>query len=178
MKKVLALGLLNGFTLIELLIVISIIGILVTFVSASYTGAQKQARDTQRRSDLGQYKIALENYAASNNGYYVGHLNAMAPWTIHTTNMCSVSTTTISLMGYMADNCLKDPRQTDTSNHICASGSDDYNYCYTEDGATTGPSAKNYLLSAQLETGGYWIICSNGKTGKSATRPAGVTCPL
>ena len=53
----------KGFTLIELLIVISIIGILVTIVSASFVTSQKQARDVQRKSDLKQYQNALENFA-------------------------------------------------------------------------------------------------------------------
>ena len=59
-----------GFTLIELLVVISIIGILAALTLVSFGGAQKQARDTQRKSDLNQVKNALENYAGSNNGMY------------------------------------------------------------------------------------------------------------
>jgi len=49
-----------GFTLIELLVVISIIGILASLTLVSYTGAQKQTRDTQRRSDLNQYRNACQ----------------------------------------------------------------------------------------------------------------------
>lgn len=169
----------KGFTLIELLVVISIIGILAGLTLSSYTGAQKQARDSQRRSDLNQYRNALETYAASNSGRYVGYLSAEASYSIHAQNICAASTNTFSLMGYTNNTCLVDPKQTDTTNHICAAaGTDDYNYCYAEDGASSGPSANNYLLSAQLETGGYWLLCSNGKTGKSATRPAGTVCPL
>ncbi len=59
-----------GFTLIELLVVISIIGILAALSLVSYTGVQKQTRDTQRKSDLGQYRTALEAYGAANNSSY------------------------------------------------------------------------------------------------------------
>jgi len=59
-----------GFTLIELLVVISIIGILAALGIASYSRAEKNTRDTQRMSDLGQYRIALENYASANNMTY------------------------------------------------------------------------------------------------------------
>ena len=60
----------KGFTLIELLVVISIIGVLAGMSLVSYSTAQKQARDTERRSDLAQYRNGLANYAANNSGLY------------------------------------------------------------------------------------------------------------
>jgi len=60
----------KGFTLIELLVVVSIIGVLVAFGAARYQTSEKQARDTKRKSDLAQYRIALENYATANNSLY------------------------------------------------------------------------------------------------------------
>jgi len=59
----------NGFTLIELLVVISIIGILAGLTLTSYSGAQKQARDTKRKSDLVNMRTALEAYYVSYNAY-------------------------------------------------------------------------------------------------------------
>jgi len=59
-----------GFTMIEILVVVAIIGILTTLAIISYTGAQRQARDTQRKSDIKQYQMALESYSAKNNGTY------------------------------------------------------------------------------------------------------------
>jgi len=41
----------KAFTLIEMLVVISLIGILAALALASYAGTQKQARDTNRKSD-------------------------------------------------------------------------------------------------------------------------------
>ncbi len=61
-----------GFTMIELLIVIAVIGVLASMGLIAFTGQQKSARDTQRKSDLQQYRIALENYATANNSAYPG----------------------------------------------------------------------------------------------------------
>ena len=49
----------KGFTLIELLVVIAIIGILATFVVASFTSAQQRGRDSRRKADLDALKKAL-----------------------------------------------------------------------------------------------------------------------
>ena len=49
----------KGFTLIELLVVIAIIGILATFVVASFTSAQQRGRDSRRKSDVDAIKKAL-----------------------------------------------------------------------------------------------------------------------
>lgn len=59
----------KGFTLIELLVVISIIGILAALILANFNAARERARDTQRKSDLNQMKIALRLYHNDNNTY-------------------------------------------------------------------------------------------------------------
>lgn len=167
----------KAFTLIELIVVISIISVLASIVLAGVGSApQKRARDSKRRNDLGQYRIALENYAAANNGKYVG-LAVAVPFAIQSSNLCSVSTA-YSLMNYTNNACLVDSKQTDTSNHQCTGTNTDYNYCYAEDGASDGATADSYLLFAKLEISGYWVVCSNGKQGESAALPAGWTCPL
>ena len=64
----------KGFTLIELLIVISIIGILATFVVASFTSAQAKGRDSKRKADLDALKKSLELAKSDSTGgsYYPG----------------------------------------------------------------------------------------------------------
>jgi type IV pilus assembly protein PilA len=42
----------RGFTIVELLIVIVIIGILAALVITTYSGIQKKARDTERKTDV------------------------------------------------------------------------------------------------------------------------------
>ncbi len=59
----------SGFTLFELLVVISIISLIVAVTSASFSSAQKRARDARRRQDLNQVHKALEQYYAQNSAY-------------------------------------------------------------------------------------------------------------
>ncbi len=59
----------RGFTLIELLVVIAIIGILASIVLASFSTAQKQARDASRRQIISNVQTAFEQYYAEKNLY-------------------------------------------------------------------------------------------------------------
>lgn len=58
-----------GFTLFELLVAISIIGILVSIGMASYSAAQKRARDARRKEDLKTLQTALEQYYSVAGAY-------------------------------------------------------------------------------------------------------------
>ncbi len=132
-----------GFTLIELLVVISIIGILASLTFVSYSGAQKQARDTERRSDLAQYRNGLANYATANNGMFTSRRARQ------------------SVTSYPCDKL--------NPNFISACPGDpgNYTYYYRSYGDGGGvPTATEYVLWVQLETGGFWEVCSNGKSGK------------
>ncbi|MCX6726099.1 MAG: type II secretion system protein [Candidatus Shapirobacteria bacterium] len=140
----------KGFTLIELLVVISIIGILASLTLVSYSGAQKQTRDTQRRSDLNQYRNSLENYAGSNNGLYPLGINTIA-------NLCGTGKPLTT--SYIAS-CPADPITT---------------YLYGFYSSSTGDG---YVIYAQLETGGYWEVCSIGKSGKVTVKPTDSSCDL
>lgn len=59
----------RGFTLVELLLVITIIGILVGFLSYSFYGVRQRSQDAQRKSDLKQIQSALEQYRSDNDTY-------------------------------------------------------------------------------------------------------------
>lgn len=59
----------QGFSLIELLVVISIIGVLVSFGSVSWTNAQQKARDARRKADLKSVQQAMELYFQANGKY-------------------------------------------------------------------------------------------------------------
>jgi len=134
-----------GFTLIELLVVISIIGILASLALVSYSGAQKQARDSERRSDLNQYRNGLEQYATSNSSLYPVQVSEYV-----TTGFCGGGDLTEFL-----SSCPDDP--TDGN---------DYYYLSNSQGLA-------YLLYGDLETGGWWFVCSSGKVDKTAdeTKP-------
>ena len=59
----------KGFTLIELLVVISIIGLLVSVVFASFNSVRAKGRDAKRASDIRQVQRALELYYDQNGQY-------------------------------------------------------------------------------------------------------------
>ncbi len=59
----------RGFTLVELLVTISIIGLLSTIATVSYTSVRASSRDTKRVSDVKAIQAALEIYFESNSSY-------------------------------------------------------------------------------------------------------------
>lgn len=155
---------LKGFTLIELLVVISLIGILAALALVSYTGTQKQARDTRRKSDLKQYQNALEIFANKNNGLYSSRISS---------NGVRVSTTLCSDLGIST--CPEDPRRAEDST---------FTYRYQSDGTGSGNiNATKYVLWGKLEnTADYWVICFDGRVGAKAqsgwSNPGSGICPL
>ncbi len=139
----------KGFTLIELLVVISIIGVLVGLTLTGFTAFRKNANDVQRRSDLAQYKAGLESYFANENGKYPTIF-----WGGDSYNSSGIFRTTGGpiINGYLPAE-IDDPVNTAT-----------YRYLYY--GVASGLS---YRLTAVLETGGYWVLCSSGFAGKRIT---------
>lgn len=133
----------RGFTLVELLVVISIVGVLASVVLVSFVGTQKQARDTQRKSDLKQYLTSLENYGSKMNGLYPIYATRVDPNSLCTT-----------LTG--SSNCPTDPKTPAMA----------YSYCSDNAGG-------QYALWATLENvvNTYWVVCSNGKVGASTSLP-------
>jgi len=145
-----------GFTLIELLVVISIIGILASLILARYSTAEKSARDAQRKSDLNQYRTALENYATKTGGIYI----------IRTT-VGNASTgepcTTLLAQSYLSV-CPSDPRYS-----VSDPSSPYYRY-------QTDATGLNYILWAIQESGNYWYACANGKVSTKITTPVASDC--
>jgi prepilin-type N-terminal cleavage/methylation domain-containing protein len=149
----------RAFTLIELLIVISIIGILAALATASYTSAQRQARDTTRKSDMSQYRTSLELYANKNNSVYPIFGSKVDP----STNLCT-------LLGLTCPGP-EDPKNTDPSGL--------YYYQYQSNNAGT-----DYVLwvNKMENSTSRWAVCSNGKSGYAASglppTSGTATCPL
>ena len=147
-----------------MLVVVSIIGILAALATVSFTSTQKQARDTQRKSDLKQYQNSLEAYANKNNGLYPAWYSGSATMS----GLCS----TLGITG----TCPNDPKYD-------ATDGDPPPYKYQSDGTTNDlqPKATQYVLWARLEnvSSMYWVVCSTGQSGKisSSTTFTTGTCP-
>jgi len=153
-----------------MLVVISIIGILVALGLSSYSGAQRQARDRQRQSDLNQYRIALENYA---------NRTASSTYPIRqSTNvdtgegLCHRDFGGITIVPTFMSSCLQDPKYNSST----------YNNPYYY---VTNASGSSYVLQARMESASsstpFYVICSNGKSGYRGTSIAGlgwIDCPL
>lgn len=149
--------------MIELLVVISIIGVLASIVLVSFTSSQKQARDTQRKSDIKQYQLSTEAYANKSNGLYPRR-NATV----------SADTTLCTDLGLTS--CPSDPREAKDAS---------FDYKYQSDGSASDgtAAATRYVIWGKIENvtaTTYWIVCSNGKTGQlvSGIPPSGGACPL
>ena len=147
----------RAFTLIEMLVVISLIGILAALALVSFGGAQKQARDTTRKSDLKQYQTSVEGYASKNGGLYPVYANAITL----TGSIVFCGSTQLNI-----GTCIADPK----------TGTLDYKYVSTD--------GINYVFWGTLENKTptvYWVVCSNGKTGEksgSAPSSSSSTCPI
>ena len=145
----------NGFTLIELLVVISVLGIIAAFVVARLSSADKIARDMRRKSDLNQFRTALECCSARSEGVYPtttsikgtsGYFCAEPVWTI---------------MKNCIAECPADP----------LGGSNYYRY-------QTNLAGTSYILWAILEkdSSSYWYVCSNGVAKEKTSQPSKADC--
>ena len=123
------LKILKGFTLLEVLVVIGIISILVTLGIASYSTAQKKARDAKRQSDLKGAQQVMEQCYSVNSFAYPAILG-----TGTITATCPAPNTNITFT-------LTDPLNNGT-----------YVYTYSQDYTITADletSTTNYSISNQ-----------------------------
>lgn len=150
----------QGFSLVEILVAIAIIGIIVSITVFTTRGSLETTRDTQRKSDLKQYQTAIESYANRNNGLFPINATTVA-----------LSTTHCVTLGLGA-NCTEDPKRSEGDLNWIP-----YRYI-------TNTAGTLYVLWSQLETvpsgsaAQFWVVCSTGKSGATATAPTTFTCPF
>ena len=156
----------KGFTIIELIVVLTVIAILATalFTAIDPRGFIARGRDTQRRSDIRQYQVLLEQYANNTPGSVYPQRGCGAscagasPYLTNQTN--------VALCGdILMSQCLGDPTPGVGHGYYYSSATDGLGYkLYTALEVSSGV--------AGVTT--YWETCSSGKTGQfnSATAPA------
>lgn len=147
----------RGFTLIELLIVIAIIGILATLISANFIGVRQRARDTERKSDLRQLQAALELYKSDLGSYPTGFSN----YSVTNSSSCS-SSSRVSFTANSVTYMSKVPCDPLSSN-----GFNGNNYYYYS------ASGTSYVLAACLENSND----SDSDTTTTPPSPSGGSCP-
>jgi prepilin-type N-terminal cleavage/methylation domain-containing protein len=152
----------DGFTLIELLMVVAIIGVMATFGTIQYVGAQRGSRDTKRMADLKQYQNALEVYSLKNKGAYPP------------ADIDGVEAT------YLCDNNFLVSNYCPSDAHASLPAE---NYQYAPDNEVG--SAGRYVMWATLEkTNDYFVVCSSGLLGllgsldRTANPAPFASCPL
>lgn len=155
-----------GFTLVELLVVIAIIGVLSGIALVSFGGAQKQARDSQRKSDLKEVATLLENYANARGERYPNTSGAI----VRLSTICATIAGAVS-----GATCPEDPKNVSNAAY--------YYEVSTGDGrgiwAISGTPEVSFVLYAKLENSTTpWVVCSNGKSGQTSSRQTFGICPL
>lgn len=156
----------KGFTLIELLITISIIIVLAGLSAFGLRGAYENARNTQRLSDLKQYQTGLEAYSNLTNGLYKARNSGTG------TRMSTILCTDL---GMTSGSCPEDP--------LYVKNPSSWSFYTFETNGTDGTvNATSYVMWGRTEENitMYYVVCSNGKSGKVATAPNdnNGTCPL
>ncbi|OGM11460.1 hypothetical protein A2Z22_00215 [Candidatus Woesebacteria bacterium RBG_16_34_12] len=170
----------NAYTLLELVLVAAILGVLASFGINTFKGSQARSRDTQRKSDLNQYRVALETYGTNHNGLFPGRNGLFGLWASDKTSCGAGScyylcTTDLGLSG-----CPADPYD---GQNKCYGGTT-CRYWYQGNNCDNGSAcATNFTLRAMLENeNAFWVVCANGKSGNvdSATdfSTLGGSCPL
>ncbi len=154
----------KGFTLIEMLVVVSLIGILAALALVSFGASQKQARDTNRKSDLKQYQTALEMYGNITGGLFPSRTATVTA----SSSLCS----DLNIKLEPDITCSEDPKYSSDNTMV---------YKYISNGSSGTASATSYVIWSRIEnssTTQYWVVCSNGRNGLSSTQPSSSTCPL
>jgi prepilin-type N-terminal cleavage/methylation domain-containing protein len=112
----------KGFTLIELLVVIAIIGILAVLIILNLSTARKKARDAQRKSNLSEMQVALENYNDDNSNYPTGNSNSAISGGYFSKT---------GIMGTYLSKDVKDPQTAKTYTYVSIGSGSGYKMCAT-----------------------------------------------
>lgn len=136
----------RGFTIVELLIVIVIIGILAALVITTYSGIQKKARDTKRKTDINALHGQVEAYQAQNGKYpTLANLNDAAFRSANLKGLDSAA--------------LADPTNAGSQTLCSTVQSGCYAYVATPANCDNGANGDctAYTLTATLESGGTFV---------------------
>jgi len=136
----------RAFTLLELLVVIAIIGILISLGVASFSNAQRKARDSRRREDMKAIQNGLEQYYADHDGTYP---NVGGVAIIGLNNIVNTAGTS-----YFPAGAPVDPKAT--LSYFASSDSD--SYCICADLETSGVGNASNTTCTYVSGGEYFCV--------------------
>ncbi len=147
----------EGFTLIEITIVLAIAALILVIVFLAVSGAQRARRDTQRNSDIGRFRAAVEQFAANNSGAIPTSQANLT--TIQTSYLTANGATWSDPLGgaYVPTYQTLAPTNTTDGKFSYKDG----NICSGAAMTTTGASARNYAVLYLAEQGG--TICVDNR---------------
>lgn len=150
----------RAFTLIELLVVIAIIGILVTAVIASLSGAKGKGNDTAVKADLATIQVQATLYYGLGNTYGATNTGDTAACNTTGTVFNDTTTTLDDTIGAAVTSAKKDVK-----------GGSAYLICASD--------TNTFMVAGQLSTGKYWCVDSKGAALEEATQPSAwvTSCP-
>lgn len=143
----------KGFTLVELMVVMAVIAILAATALVAFTGVQKGARDTSRKTYTSQYRTALENFYSNNQAYPA----AVTGNTCAALELGTGQSPATPLVPAYLSTALPTPSNAMTCSYTPSAG---------------GGTNQAYILVYTLETGGSWVTCSSATQGGKACKLA------
>jgi prepilin-type N-terminal cleavage/methylation domain-containing protein len=143
----------RGFTIVELLIVIVIIGILAALVITTYSGIQKKARDTERKTDVNALHGQVEAYQAQ-NGKYPSRAE-MNDTTFRSNNLKGLDNAALADPTNAASQAVCGAVQAGCYAYVTIPAN-----CDNGDNGGTNGDCTGYTLTATLESGGTYIKAS------------------
>ena len=136
----------KSFTLIELLVVIFILGILSSIVLVSFQGIRPKVRDSKRKADLTQIKLALELDFQDDDKY-----------TESRTMPVKIPCSNPPACTGPQDGIYMDPVPQDPKGFP-------YGWLDNTGEAGNGCTDQNYVVYAELESEeGFWVISEKGQ---------------
>lgn len=133
----------RAFTLIEILVVATIIAVLVTVTAVSFANAQKNSRNSKRKTDLETVRQALVLYRQDNGSY--GNVG-----TTSTAENFTTILTPLVTGGYLTSTSIIDPKTGDATYAYkarCTSGSNPCNKVELSATLETDPSSNYAILT-------------------------------
>lgn len=146
----------RGFTIIELVVVIVVIGVLSTVATVSYRGVQKDARDSERETDVQILVAGLERYYDENGSYPGGSTVSGDVTNFFTTQLDIPAQSTMPPQGiallYTTSNTASTVYRTDRYSYRPATAADVA--CYNTSASNT---CTRYIIRYKTEASGQDI---------------------